>query len=195
MKHAETTSEQKVTKHSKKSTRGSSDTKARSRRPLTARAVAELCGVELKTVHNWALDGRLAHFRTPGRHLRFQPDAVSAFLRECGYDVRVATRLRVVCVAPRPGARLRKVLSVVECAWVSEIWSALLDVGRSPPDLLIIDGSQRSAFDLAPAIKAVKSRLPVVEVVVIRERAASTDEPRLRYMKLDELQAFLADRT
>src|SRR5690606_15484074 len=80
-------------------------------RPLTARAVAELCGVELKTVHNWALEGRLAHFRTPGRHLRFQPEVVEAFLSECGYTTATSIGTRVICVARRPSARLRQVLS------------------------------------------------------------------------------------
>ncbi|MGB5413913.1 MAG: helix-turn-helix domain-containing protein, partial [Polyangiales bacterium] len=46
---------------------------ARSRRPkdlFTASQIARFCPVDLKTIHNWADRGRIAHFRTPGRHLR-----------------------------------------------------------------------------------------------------------------------------
>lgn len=52
---------------------------ARDPRPMTTRQVAHACGVELKTVHNWADNGELAHFRTPGKHLRFLPAEVRAF--------------------------------------------------------------------------------------------------------------------
>ncbi len=81
-------------------------------RPLTARAVADLCGVELKTVHNWVLEGRLEHFRTPGRHLRFQREAVQAFLLSCGYGgpSNVATRAAVIVVKGGSSAALRTVL-------------------------------------------------------------------------------------
>ena len=39
---------------------------------LTASDLATLCEVDLKTIHNWVDRGRIAHFRTPGRHLRFR---------------------------------------------------------------------------------------------------------------------------
>lgn len=40
-------------------------------KPLTTPAVARMIGVDLKTVHNWVVKGKIKHFRTPGRHLRF----------------------------------------------------------------------------------------------------------------------------
>jgi excisionase family DNA binding protein len=49
--------------------------------------VARFCDVDLKTVHNWADKGRIQFFRTPGRHLRFKPAALLAFLSGHGYDV------------------------------------------------------------------------------------------------------------
>lgn len=49
-------------------------------RPMTAREFADLCGVDLKTVHTWVGRGLVASFRTPGRHLRFLPDEVREFL-------------------------------------------------------------------------------------------------------------------
>ena len=54
---------------------------------LTASDLAALCEVDLKTIHNWVDRGRIAHFRTPGRHLRFKAADVAEFLRAWGYSV------------------------------------------------------------------------------------------------------------
>lgn len=54
---------------------------------LTASDLAALCEVDLKTIHNWVDRGRIAHFRTPGRHLRFRAADVADFLRAWGYAV------------------------------------------------------------------------------------------------------------
>lgn len=54
---------------------------------FTATHLAAFCGVDLKTIHNWANKGKVPHFRTPGRHLRFKPLDVKAFLEAFGYDV------------------------------------------------------------------------------------------------------------
>src|SRR5262245_40316018 len=54
---------------------------------LTASDLAALCEVDLKTIHNWVDRGRIAHFRTPGRHLRFKAADVAEFLRAWGYTV------------------------------------------------------------------------------------------------------------
>src|SRR4029453_8151393 len=54
---------------------------------LTASDLATLCEVDLKTIHNWVDRGRIPHFRTPGRHLRFRAADVAEFLRAWGYSV------------------------------------------------------------------------------------------------------------
>ena len=65
-------------------------------RYLTARQVADVCDINLKTVHNWVDAGKFGPvgdseaagvFRTPGRHLRFTAGAVVAFLTKLGYPV------------------------------------------------------------------------------------------------------------
>lgn len=56
-------------------------------RYFTTSDLAEFCGVEGKTIHNWAAKGSIPHFRTPGRHLRFRPADVLAFLKAYGYAV------------------------------------------------------------------------------------------------------------
>src|SRR6187200_3072584 len=54
---------------------------------LTASDLAALCEVDLKTIHNWVDRGRINHFRTPGRHLRFRAADVVEFLLAWGYSV------------------------------------------------------------------------------------------------------------
>src|SRR5678815_5037851 len=82
---------------------------------FTASEFAHLCGVDLKTIHNWADKGQIRHFRTPGRHLRFRRLDVVDFLRKYGYPVPEALRSgkpRVIVVDSDPGvlAAIRKVL-------------------------------------------------------------------------------------
>lgn len=65
---------------------------------LGSRDLAALCKVDLKTIHNWVNRGVLAHFRTPGRHLRFRPRDVAQFLRGCGF----AVPRELAAAEPRP---------------------------------------------------------------------------------------------
>lgn len=152
----------------------SNATTLRAGRPLTARAVAELCGVELKTVHNWVLDGRLAHFRTPGRHLRFQPEVVAAFLEECGYATPAArTKPRVVCTAQRPGRGFRQTLAGFDCTWVSDAWRSLIELGRSGAEVWVVELAALSISELRAAIRAVRRSLPRVKIVVVADRTVA----------------------
>ena len=57
---------------------------------VTASQLAALCQVDLKTIHNWADRGKIEHFRTPGRHLRFHQSDVDAFLVKHGYTKQSA---------------------------------------------------------------------------------------------------------
>lgn len=54
---------------------------------FTSGAIAAVCGVNVKTIHNWADKEYLPCFRTPGRQLRFKPREIVPWLREKGYDV------------------------------------------------------------------------------------------------------------
>ena len=59
---------------------------------FTASEFAHLCGVDLKTIHNWADKGQIRDFRTPGRHLRFRRLDVIDFLRKFGYPIPESLR-------------------------------------------------------------------------------------------------------
>lgn len=55
---------------------------------LTASDLAEVCQVDLKTIHNWADSGKApASFRTPGRHLRFKAADAVPWLTKQGFTV------------------------------------------------------------------------------------------------------------
>jgi excisionase family DNA binding protein len=54
---------------------------------LSAQVLADFCEVDLKTVHHWADRGKVPHFRTDGRHLRFRRNDVVRFLRAHDYPL------------------------------------------------------------------------------------------------------------
>jgi len=141
--------------------------------PLTARGVAELCGVELKTVHNWAAEGRIAHFRTPGRHLRFQAADVLRFLETCGYAVPPGGHVSQALVVA-DGAlltRLRRGLKGLSAEFVSEPLTALVVAGQLQPDAIVV-------------ASAILKRLPVAEYLAVLDTAF----PRARILCLGELK-------
>lgn len=53
----------------------------------TGQDVARFCEVDLKTIHHWADAGKIAHYRTDGRHLRFRRNDLVRFLRAHGYPL------------------------------------------------------------------------------------------------------------
>lgn len=82
---------------------------------LTASDLATLCEVDLKTIHNWVDRGRIAHFRTPGRHLRFRAADVAEFLRAWGYSVprelaRASSRTIMVVGSKETAAHVQRTL-------------------------------------------------------------------------------------
>lgn len=69
----------------------------------SAQTLADFCEVDLKTVHHWADRGKVPHFRTDGRHLRFRRNDVVRFLRAHGYpmpDLLVRARPTVSLAVP-----------------------------------------------------------------------------------------------
>ena len=84
----------------------------------SAQILADFCEVDLKTVHHWADRGKVAHFRTDGRHLRFRRNDVVRFMRAHGYplpDQLVRARPTVALALP-PAILERAPLSLDELA-------------------------------------------------------------------------------
>ena len=55
---------------------------------LTLTQVAQLFGVNPKTVTRWANSGRLGFIRTPGGHRRFRRSEITALLTDRGHHPR-----------------------------------------------------------------------------------------------------------
>src|SRR4051812_35946028 len=124
---------------------------------LTASDLAALCEVDLKTIHNWVDRGRIPHFRTPGRHLRFRAADVAEFLRAWGYSVprelaRASARTILVVGTNDTLALVQRALSegVVPSGapaaqsgqpvrLASHPYDALIYAGSDPGDVYVVD--------------------------------------------------------
>lgn len=130
-----------------------------SQRVLTAVQVARLCDVDLKTIHNWYGRGKIAGWRTAGRHLRFRRIDVVDFLRAYGFDLPDSLRSarpRVVVVDAN-GAELaaaaRALNKRFEVVSQHRIVDALLGLVAADADVLVL--GDVGPLDVDPIIDAV----------------------------------------
>lgn len=110
---------------------------------FTASQIARFCQVDLKTIHNWADRGRIPHFRTPGRHLRFRRPHVLDFLRKYGYPIPEeleSGRPRVALIVD--GAQTSRMANALQPAFevieYGDPLAALLHMGEQPPDAVVL---------------------------------------------------------
>jgi excisionase family DNA binding protein len=112
---------------------------------LTASDLAALCEVDLKTIHNWVDRGRIAHFRTPGRHLRFKAADVAEFLRAWGYSVprelaRATSKSMMAIGTKDTMAHVARSLGEsVPIRHANHPYDALIYAGSDPADVYIVD--------------------------------------------------------
>jgi len=112
---------------------------------LTASDLAALCEVDLKTIHNWVDRGRIAHFRTPGRHLRFKAADVAEFLRAWGYTVprelaRASSRSMLVIGSKDAMAHVTRALGEgAPIRHASHPYDALIYAGADPADTYLVE--------------------------------------------------------
>src|SRR5262249_48657345 len=110
---------------------------------LTASDLAALCEVDLKTIHNWVDRGRIAHFRTPARHLRFRAAGVAAFLRAWGYPVprelaRGSSRPVLVVGSKDPVSPVTRALGEgLPIRHAAHPYDALIFAGSDPADAYV----------------------------------------------------------
>jgi excisionase family DNA binding protein len=113
-------------------------------RLLTATQVARMCGVDVKTIHNWVGKGRIRGHRTDGRHLRFWPLDVVDFLRawELGVPESLqSARLRVLVVdddAAALAACKRALSRRFELTTTDDLVDAIVAAATLRPDVLIV---------------------------------------------------------
>jgi excisionase family DNA binding protein len=136
---------------------------ASDRRLFSAVRVAEFCGVDLKTVHNWEARGKIRGTRTAGRHLRFRRLDLVEFLRAYGFGVPEALRQgrpRVVVVDSDSRAldTLQKALARrFDVFPFANVVDALVGLVAIDPDVLVLG-------DVSPLTSdAVAARLATAE--------------------------------
>jgi excisionase family DNA binding protein len=114
---------------------------------LTASDVAALCEVDLKTIHNWVDRGCIPHFRTPGRHLRFQAVDVASFLREWGYAIprkfyaQIAQTVIVIGGKEAETVVTRAAGQSASIRSVEDLYEAAIRVGAEPTSAIVVDGA------------------------------------------------------
>ena len=146
--------------------------------PVPARSLAQLCGVDLKTVHQWAVTGLIPHFRTPGRHLRFRPEDVANFLQHSGHPgVAEAVGQKVVLVACARRNRRKYASALRDCEvhWADNAYEALVDAARRRFDAALVDAEQLEGTDGNAYLKALQRAAGEARLVLIGARRA----PRL----------------
>lgn len=140
---------------------------------LTASDLASLCQVDLKTIHNWVDRGRIAHFRTPGRHLRFRAADVAEFLRTWGYSVpRELARASAKSVAfvgsAEAFAIVLKALPSAAMKHLPHPYDALVLAGADAPDVYIIDvASVGNEVDVNRVLEVLHRACPQVGLVAL----------------------------
>ncbi len=161
---------------------------------LTASDVADLCEVDLKTIHNWVERGCIPHFRTPGRHLRFRAVDVANFLREWGYAIprrfyaEIAQMIVIVGGANATGAVTKAIGQTVAVRHEPDVVAALLRIGAEPTSALVIDASvvNEDAELVDRAISAIGRNFDKIPVIILGNEEASLPKLTAMYIPHEE---------
>jgi excisionase family DNA binding protein len=147
---------------------------------LTASDLASLCEVDLKTIHNWVDRGRIAHFRTPGRHLRFRAADVAEFLRAWGYTVprelaKASSRSSLVIGSKEAHAHVARALGEGgQVRHAKHAYDALVFAGAEPADAYIVDVKAASAeIDVASMLEALHRASPDATLIALGDEPVS----------------------
>jgi excisionase family DNA binding protein len=136
--------------------------------PVPARTVAELCGVDLKTVHQWAMSGLIAHFRTPGRHLRFRSDEVLRFLEQSGYPRTKSNAPPVLIVgAGKMRSREASSLGQRKATWIDDPYLALVEATRLEPGVIVLYAERLQRVELKPYVAALSTACAAARVYLL----------------------------
>jgi excisionase family DNA binding protein len=164
---------------------------------LTASDLAALCEVDLKTIHNWVDRGRIAHFRTPGRHLRFRAADVAEFLRAWGYSVprelaRASARTVLVVGSKDTLAHVNRTLGdTTPVRDVKHPYDALVLAGSDPADVFILDTKAVSGdVDVTHLIEALHRACPQSRFVALSDEPMAAMPPFVTKLGRADVQAL-----
>jgi hypothetical protein len=124
--------------------------------------------------------GRIAHFRTPGRHLRFRAADVAEFLRAWGYtvprDLVKATTRSVLAVGSKETAShvIRSVNNALPIRDVRHPYDALILAGVEPTDVYVLDARVIAEdVDLPAMVEALHRGIPAAKLIVLSDESPS----------------------
>lgn len=147
---------------------------------LTASDLAALCEVDLKTIHNWVDRGRIAHFRTPGRHLRFRAADVADFLRAWGYTVprelaRASSRTVMVVGSREAVAHVsRSVGEGLPVRHAAHPYDALVLAGAEPADVYVVESREVGKdIDVEVLLEALHRASPQAGLLALSDEASA----------------------
>ena len=136
---------------------------------FTTFEISQICGVNPTTVQNWVKSKRLKAFQTPGKHRRVRREDLIEFLRK--FDMPVPAELEAsgspkilhnVLIADddtdvrnviADALRMESEINVMEARNGVD---ALLAIGRSKPDMIILDVRMpnMNGYDVCERLKA-----------------------------------------
>lgn len=119
-----------------------------SEKTYTTFQIAEICNVAPTTVIQWANQGKIKSYTTPGRHRRIYHSELLRFLKR--YNMPIPSylspkRRRILIVEDEKDIAtlliraFEKYSDIVEVQWKKDGVEALLVLGRTPPDLVVLD--------------------------------------------------------
>ncbi|TPW19874.1 MAG: response regulator receiver protein [Elusimicrobia bacterium] len=138
--------------------------------------VAKICGAFHTTVINWVNKGRLKARTTPGGHRRIAAADLVDFMKrfEMPIPADLAVRAkRILIVEDDLGSQRMFTLALetlpgVEVAVCSGGLEALLDIGKNPPDLVVLDIRipQVDGFEVCRVLRASEATKPLKVIAV-----------------------------
>ncbi len=128
--------------------------------------------VDLKTIHNWVIQGHLTGRRTKGRHLRFGRTEVVRFMRRYGYTIPEtvgAAPPRVVVARATGGNQawfrsLKRGNEVVAC---DGLFACALKIASGEHEILIIDLDEQESKRVKELVAAMREWSLTSTMVVV----------------------------
>jgi excisionase family DNA binding protein len=142
----------------------------RKRAFYTTFEISQICGVNPTTVQNWVKSKQLKAFQTPGKHRRVRHEDLVVFLKEFGMPLprelesMEAEQPPPVILIVDDDADVRSVIAEALQTGSAEVniiearngVDALLIIGRSRPDMIILDVimPDMNGYDVCERLKA-----------------------------------------
>jgi excisionase family DNA binding protein len=166
---------------------------------LTTGDVARYCAVSTNAVKKWIRHGDLPGFQTPGGHFRVHREEFRRFLLRHGMPVEPGffpvRRWRVLIADDEPAVReivaevVRSACDQVEIDQAADGYEALLKVGSSQPDLLILD-LRMPRVDGFEACRSIRANASMAHIRIIAMSAFAGNGNRERILEAGAVRCF-----